>query len=121
MSSDESSIADCAAQSVEEITIGLARERICATGASFRQIGSSTFGSRIMGDPWSTIKGIYRKLGRELSTAGENSMRAFLATHPSDGGGKRYTWSDTGLDAAEVREQVRAYQQRYDVPTESLR
>jgi hypothetical protein len=48
-------------------------------------------------------------------------MRAFLATHPSDGGGKRYTWSDTGLDAAEVREKVRTYQQRYDVPTESLR
>ncbi|HME14915.1 MAG TPA: sulfotransferase, partial [Mycobacterium sp.] len=40
---------------------------------------------------------------------------------PRDGGGKRYTWSDTGLDAAEVREQVRAYQERYDVPTESLR
>jgi hypothetical protein len=27
----------------------------------------------------------------------------------------------TGLDAAEVREQVEGYQERYDVPTESLR
>jgi hypothetical protein len=31
-------------------------------------------------------------------------MRAFLAAHPGDGGGGRYTWSDTGLDAAVVRE-----------------
>jgi hypothetical protein len=28
---------------------------------------------------------------------------------------------DTGLDAAEIREQVRPYQERYDVPTENLR
>ena len=122
MSSDESSIADCAAQSVEEITIGLAREMDLRDRGVIPpdRIVDVRF-SDFMGDPWSTIKGIYRKLGRELSTAGENSMRAFLATHPSDGGGKRYTWSDTGLDAPEVREKVRTYQQRYDVPTESLR
>ncbi|CNM95955.1 Uncharacterised protein [Mycobacterium tuberculosis] len=48
-------------------------------------------------------------------------MRDFLAAHPSDGGGARYTWSDTGLDAAEVRDRVRAYQDRYAVPTEQLR
>src|ERR1700760_1500817 len=101
MSSDESSIADCAAQSVEEITIGLAREMDLRDRGVIPpdRIVDVRF-SDFMGDPWSTIKGIYRKLGRELSPAGENSMRAFLATHPSDGGGKRYTWSDTGLDAA---------------------
>jgi len=51
-----------------------------------------------------------------LAAAGD-----FLAAHPSDGGHGRYTWSDTGLDAGEVREKVRAYQDRYDVPTEQLR
>jgi len=122
MSSDESSIADCAAQSVEEITIGLAREMdLRDRGVVPPDRVVDVRFSDFMSDPWSSIKGIYRKLGRELSPATENSMRAFLATHPSDGAGNRYTWSDTGLDAAEVREQVRAYQERYDVPTERLR
>jgi hypothetical protein len=48
-------------------------------------------------------------------------MRDFLTAHPSDGGHGRYTWSDTDLDADEVREKVRAYQDRYDIPTEQLR
>jgi Sulfotransferase family len=122
MSSDESSVADCAAQSVEEITVGLAREMDLRDRGVIppNRIIDVRF-SDFMSDPWSTIKGIYRKLGRELRPVSENEMRAFLATHPGDGGGKRYTWSDTGLDAAEVREQVRGYQERYDVPTESLR
>jgi hypothetical protein len=48
-------------------------------------------------------------------------MRDYLAAHPGDGGGSRYTWTDTGLDAATVREQVAAYQDRYGVPTEALK
>ncbi|WP_191498237.1 hypothetical protein [Mycobacterium simulans] len=38
-----------------------------------------------------------------------------------DGGRGRYTWSDTGLNAAEVRERVNAYQDRYEMPTEQSR
>jgi hypothetical protein len=48
-------------------------------------------------------------------------MREHLSAHPGDGGGNRYTWADTGLDAAELREKVRAYQERFDVPSEVLR
>jgi hypothetical protein len=48
-------------------------------------------------------------------------MRAFLAAHPGDGGGGRYSWADTGLDAGLVREEVRAYQERYSVPDEPLK
>jgi hypothetical protein len=44
-----------------------------------------------------------------------------LAAHPGDGGASRYTWADTGLDAGLVREQVRAYQERYGVPDEPLK
>jgi hypothetical protein len=72
-------------------------------------------------NPWTTIGGIYRKLGRELRPNTEQRMRDFLAAHPGDAGHGRYTWSDTGLDAGEVRDRVRAYQERYEVPNEQLR
>ncbi|MUL74600.1 sulfotransferase [Mycolicibacterium sp. CBMA 226] len=122
MGSDESDLAECAAQSVEEITIGLDREMALRDSGVIPddRIIDVRF-SDFMGDPWSTIKGIYHRLGRDLPPETERAMRDFLAAHPGDGGGKRYTWSDTGLDAAEVRERVRAYQERYDVPTEKLR
>jgi hypothetical protein len=122
MCSDESNIADCAAQSYEEITVGLER------GMALRDSGVVPEGRMIdvqfadfMNDPWTTIKDIYAKLGRELQPDAEQKMRDFLAAHPGDGGRGRYTWSDTGLDAGEVRDRVRAYQDRYAVPTEELR
>jgi hypothetical protein len=74
-----------------------------------------------MRDPWATIATIYQRLGRELRPDTEQRMRDFLAGHPSNGGGGRYTWADTGLAAGEVRERVRGYQDRYGVPTEELR
>jgi hypothetical protein len=74
-----------------------------------------------MNDPWATIGGIYQALGRELRPETEQRMRDFLAAHPSDGGHGRYSWSDTNLNADEVRERVRPYQDRYAIPTEELR
>ncbi len=122
MGSDESNIAECAAQSYEEIAVGLDREM------ALRDAGAIPAGRVIdvlftdfMNDPFTTIKDIYRKLGRELRPDSAQRMRDFLAAHPGDGGGGRYTWSDTGLDAAEVRDRVSAYQDRYGVPTEELR
>ncbi|CDO86249.1 hypothetical protein AWC29_08270 [Mycobacterium triplex] len=122
MGSDETNIAECAAQSYEEIVVGLDR------GMSFRDSGVVPADRMIdvqftdfVKDPWTTIKDIYAKLGRELKPEAEQKMRDFLAAHPGDGGRGRYTWSDTGLDAGEVRERVRAYQERYDVPTEQLK
>ncbi|WAJ45434.1 sulfotransferase [Mycobacterium sp. Aquia_216] len=122
MGSDESDIAECAAQSYEEITVGLDR------GMALRDSGVVPDGRVIdvqftdfVKDPWSTIGDIYQKLGRELLPEAEQKMRDFLAAHPGDGGHGRYTWADTGLDAGEVRERVRAYQERYDVPTEQVK
>jgi Sulfotransferase family len=122
MGSDESNIAECAAQSYEEITVGLER------GMASRDSGVVPDGQMIdvqfsdfMNDPWTTIKDIYEKLGRELKPDAAQKMRDFLAEHPGDGGRGRYTWSDTGLDAGEVRERVQPYQERYGVPTEELR
>jgi hypothetical protein len=50
-------------------------------------------------------------------------MRAFLAANPGDGGGggSRYHFADTGLDADELRPRVAAYQERFGVATEALR
>jgi Sulfotransferase family len=122
MGSDESNIAECAAQSYEEIAVGLER------GMALRDSDAVPNGRVIdvlftdfVKDPWSTINDIYQKLGRELRPEAAQRMRDFLAAHPGDGGGARYTWSDTGLDAAEVRDRVSAYQERYSVPTERLR
>jgi hypothetical protein len=122
MGSDESSIAECATQSYEEIVVGLDR------AMALRDSGAVPAGrvidvqyTEFMNDPWTTIKDIYQKLGRELRPDAAQRMRDFLAAHPGDGGRGRYTWSDTGLDASEVRERVSAYQDRYRVPTEQLR
>ncbi len=122
MSTDETSIPVCAAQQYEEITTGLDREMAWRDDGTIPadQIIDVRFAD-FMADPWATIGGIYDRLGRELTTEADSRMRHFLAEHPGDGGGKRYTWADTGLDAAEVRERVSAYQERYDVPTEALR
>lgn len=122
MGSDETNIAECAAQSYEEIVVGLDR------GMALRDKGVVPASQMIdvqftdfMKDPWTTIGDIYQKLGRELKPEAEQKMRDFLAEHPGDGGRGRYTWSDTGLDAGEVRERVSAYQERYAVPTEELK
>ncbi len=72
-------------------------------------------------DPFATIRDLYVALGRELTPIAEQRMRDFLAAHPGDGGGGRYTWADTGLDAGAVREQVADYQERFGVPTEPLK
>jgi hypothetical protein len=122
MSTDDSTIAECAAQSYEEIIIGLEREM------ALRDSGAVPDGKIIdvkftdfMNGPWATIGGIYQALGRELRPDTMQRMRDFLAAHPSDGGRGRYTWSDTVLDADEVRERVRVYQDRYGIAAEQLR
>jgi hypothetical protein len=122
MCSNESNIAECAAQSYEEIVVGLDR------GMTLRDGGAVPAGRVIdvlftdfMNDPWTTINDIYQMLGRELRSDTAQKMHDFLAAHPGDGGRGRYTWSDTGLDADEARDRVSAYQERYAVPTEQLR
>ena len=122
MGTDDSNIAECAAQSYEEVVVGLGREMALRdSGAVPADRVIDVLFTDFMNDPLTTITDIYQKLGRELRPDTAQKMRYFLAAHPGDGGGGRYTWSDTGLDAAEVRDRVNAYQDRYGVPTEHLR
>ena len=122
MGTDDSNIAECAAQSYEEVVVGLGREMALRdSGAVPAERVIDVLFTDFVNDPLTTIKDIYQKLGRELRPDTAQKMRYFLAAHPGDGGGGRYTWSDTGLDAAEVRDRVSAYQDRYGVPTEHLR
>lgn len=122
LASDDSSITDCAGQSCEEIVVGLERGMALRDSEALagHQIVDVQFADFIR-DPFATIRALYAELGRELSPVAEENMRAFLAAHPGDGGGSRYTWADTGLDAGEVREQVRGYQERFGVPDEPLK
>ena len=78
--------------------------------------------AEFMSDPFATIGTIYDSLGMELTNDTEAAMRSFLAAHPGDGGGggNRYTFADTGLDAGVLRERGRAYQEYFDVPSEPV-
>jgi hypothetical protein len=71
-------------------------------------------------EPFSFLHKLYAQLGRDLTPETEQRMRDFLAANPGDGGVGRYRWSDTGLNADEMRERVAAYQEQYDVPSEPL-
>ena len=59
---------------------------------------------------------------KTLTVEAETRMRKFLAEHPGDGGGGgvRYRWADTGLDADELRERARPYQERFGVESEPV-
>ena len=120
MASDETSIADCAVQSCEEIVVGLQRGMTLRESLPPGQVIDVQF-AYFMRDPFATIRSLYGRLDRELTPVAEQRMRDYLAAHPGDGGGGRYSWADTGLDAEQLREQVAAYQERFNVPTEPLK
>ncbi len=105
MASDETSIADCAQQSCEEIVVGLQRGMTLREALPPGQVIDVQFAD-FMRDPFATIRSLYGRLDRELTPVAEQRMREHLAAHPGDGGGGRYSWADTGLDAEQLREQV---------------
>ena len=119
MASDETTVADCAVQSCEEIVVGLQRGMALRESLPKDQVIDVQFAD-FMQDPFATIRSLYERLDRELTPVAEQRMRDFLAAHPGDGGGGRYSWADTGLDASLLREQVAAYQEHFGVPSEPL-
>jgi hypothetical protein len=76
--------------------------------------------AELMADHFGTIRRIYDSWGAEYTPDAEGRMRAFLADHGRDKhGSHRYSFADTGLDEAEIRERARRYIEYFDVPSET--
>jgi hypothetical protein len=73
-------------------------------------------------DPLAAVAGIYDTIGLELTAEAEARMRAHLAAHPGDPDNalRRYSFADTGLDAAALRARVQEYQEHFGVESELL-
>jgi hypothetical protein len=124
MTSDETSIAGAAAEYADDIVVGLDRSMAARDDGTLpaEQVIDVQFAD-FMADPFAAIATIYDQLGTELAPAAEQAMRTFLAGHPGDGGGggSRYRWADTGLDAAALRARAEPYQARFGVASEPVR
>ena len=122
LSSDDASIPDAAAEFAEYIIDGLDRSvtaREDGTVAPERVVDLQF--AEFIADPFATIHKIYERLGLELSAQSEGAMRDFLARNPSDlHGTHTYSFADTGLDAGELRERSRRYQDYFEVPSEPV-
>ena len=124
MASDDASVAHAADEYAEDILVGLDRSVTARVDGTLPAdpVVDVQFGE-FLADPFTTIGTVYDALGLEFTADAESRMRAFLDTHPGDGGGagSRYTFADTGLDADELRERSRTYQEYFDVPSELVR
>ncbi|MBA2282961.1 MAG: sulfotransferase [Actinomycetota bacterium] len=123
MASDETSVAEAADEYADDILVGLergmaARDRNVFPAEQVVDVHFSSF----LADPIGVIAGLYGRFELELTPEVADRMRAFLAAHPGDGGGggTRYRFADTGLDAEELRERAAAYQERYAVESEPV-
>lgn len=124
MASDEPTVAEAAGRWADDIFTGLergmdARDRGTFPPERFVDVHFAEF----VAEPMTTIERLYTGLGRELTAETAERMRTFLATNPGDGGGggTRYRWADTGLDAEELRARARRYQERFGVASEAVR
>jgi hypothetical protein len=122
LASDETSIPEAAAEFADYILGGLdrsvdAREDGTVDPTRVVDVQFAAF----MADPFVTIREVYERLGLDFTANAERRMRTYLADNPRDKHGEhRYSFSDTGLDGAELRERARRYQEYFDVPTERL-
>ncbi len=122
LASDEISITEIAEGYADDILLGLDRGMAARDGDTFPpgQIVDVQF-AEFCADPLPTIRRLYGALGRDLSADAEGRMRTFLAGNPGDGGGDRYRFADTGLDAGALRQRSLPYQERFGVESEPVR
>jgi hypothetical protein len=122
MYTDETSIAQAAADFVDDLVLGLDRSvdaRDDGTVPADRVVDVQF--RAFMDDPFVTIREVYDRLGLQLDAATEHRMRAFLADHSREKHGTHeYTFAATGLDAGELRARTRRYTERFDVPAEPV-
>jgi len=123
MTTDSFDVRTLATQYGEDIMVGLDRALDARRGGLFDpgqviDVRYQDFRVDLIG----TIGRIYDEIGVELTDEAESRMRAFLDAHPGDSAGslRRYSFADTGLDRAAMRERARAYQEFFDVESEPL-
>lgn len=123
MTTDAPDIAEVAAAYAEDIFLGLergmdSRARSVILPERIVDVHFLAF----VADPIATVRQIYVAMGRELDDQAEQAMRTFLAEHPGDGGGggTRYRFADTGLDADLLRERAATYQHHHGVTSEPV-
>lgn len=122
LASDDVSISEVAAEWVDDIVLGLDR------AIEARTDGTVPDGQAVdvlfrdfLRDPMAVVRTIYGRLGIELSAEAEKAMQSFLDANPQEKhGGHNYSFTDTGLDAGQLRERTRAYQEYFDIPEEAL-
>jgi hypothetical protein len=123
LATDHTSLEEVAANSAEDVLLGLDRGMAARTAAAFPpdQVIDVQF-AEFMADPLATVDTVYAALGRELAGGVRERMGAFLAANPGDGGGggTRYRFADTGLDADELRQRSAPYQERFGVASEPV-
>jgi hypothetical protein len=123
MASDHASVERAAEQYADDILLGLDRSIEARRDGTLPadQVVDVRF-DEFMADPFATIGSVYDALGLDFTGEAERRMRAFLATHPGDGGGagSRYHFADTGLDAGWLRERSHAYQEYFGIPSEPV-
>lgn len=123
MTTDHFEVTRLAAQYSEDIVLGLDRALEARRAGVFApgQVIDIRY-QDIRHDLIAAVGRIYDEIGLELTAETEKRMRAHLDAHPGDQGGslKRYTFAETGLVEAELRERVREYQEYFDVESEEL-
>jgi hypothetical protein len=116
----EPTMVEAAEEFAEYILLGLdrsveARESGLVSSARVVDVQFRDF----MADQIGMIRTIYDHFGMELTSEAESRMRSFLDDHPQDKHGLHtYTFDDTGLDAGEMRERAKRYQDYFDVASE---
>jgi hypothetical protein len=123
MASDDVDIVEIGAEYAEDIFEGLDRGMDARARSVIppERIVDVHF-QRFIADPIETVREIYVALGRELAEPTAQKMWDFLAQNPGDGGGggTRYRFADTELDADALRERAQTYQQYFDVASEPI-
>jgi len=93
-----------------------ARDRDPARASQFYDVRFSD----LMQSPVDTLRGIYEHFSMDFGPEDEERTRVYLASKPRGKHGQHaYRVEDLDIDIEEERARFRAYQQRYDVPSEA--
>ena len=77
--------------------------------------------AEFLDDEVATVRGIYERVGLEMSADAEHRMRRYLGENSADQHGRhRYTLAAAGLDLETERQRFADYQERYSVPSEKM-